>query len=266
MLRLIATLLGIIALSGCAHVGPRGSTEIVPGEWSTGVRATARKTYAYAQMSMNAYRDGEHFNLPPELVEIDRRDNNRRGFAYAVFERREAGQQAEIIIAFRGTEPMSWRDWLIGNALARQNPQGLAVYDAWRARIPDGVPITVTGHSLGGAIATYVSLCRSSVNSYIFNSSPRFSRCAGDHGPAGDRESVVEYGEFLKLARIFGRSPDQLYTSIGCRSGNPFAQHSMRSLAECLTQIAAIDDPGARASRERNRMTARPYSEASPVR
>jgi hypothetical protein len=123
----------------------------------------------------------------------------------------------------------------------------------------------VTGHSLGGGIATYVSLCRPDVNSYVFNSSPRFSICRGARGPAGNRESVVEYGEFLKAARIFGGSPDQLYTSIGCIHGNAFRQHKMRPLAECLTRIAAIDrDPAAIASLEANTPTSTPYVGATP--
>jgi hypothetical protein len=99
----------------------------------------------------------------------------------------------------------------------------------------------VTGHSLGGGISIQISLCRENVNTYVFNTSPRFRRCAE---PIRNRRvSVAEYGEILKLPRIFGREATQQYNSIGCTNrGSPFRQHQMRRLAECLTRIAALEE------------------------
>ena len=261
-----APVIALVLLAGCVHSGNYWPTPRNPeGGWLPEIRNTAAKTYLYAQLSANAYKsDGSHFVLPDDTIEIDRRDNNRRGFAYAVFERRKADGARELILAFRGTESASLKDWLSGNVLGQQNRDGLTLYDAWRARTPQDVPITVTGHSLGGAIATSVSLCRPLVNSYVFNTSPRFSRCRDRRGVAGDRESVVEYGEFLKVFRIFGPKIDQLYTSIGCTSGNPVRQHSIRSLAECLTRIAATNDAGAQVSLARNPTDSEPY-QAPPI-
>lgn len=200
-------------------------------------------------MASNAYGRAGAFELGPDLVRIAGQDNDEIGFAYAVFERRESGSPVEIVIAYRGTET-GLADWWFGNLLTRQNERGLRVFDDWRARHP-GMPMTVTGHSLGGGIATRVSLCRPDVRSFVFNSSPRFRRCAERH--RNPRVSIVEYGEILKVPRIFGREPHQTYTSIGCMRGrNPVAQHGMRPLAECLTRIAALDSPAARESLARN--------------
>lgn len=41
------------------------------------------------------------------------------------------------------------------------------------------------------------------------------------------------------VLRLFGRSPTQTCTSIGCSKGGSIGQHSMRKLAECLTEATA---------------------------
>jgi hypothetical protein len=72
----------------------------------------------------NAYKKGGHFDLPPGLIEVDREQNDGRGFAYAVFERRAHGQVREIVIAYRGTEPKTWQDWFFGNLLGSRTREG----------------------------------------------------------------------------------------------------------------------------------------------
>ncbi len=80
----------------------------------------------------------------------------------------------------------------------------------------------------------------------MFNTSPRFWILDKLKG-GNDINSIVESGEFLKVARIPGIETDQLYTSLDCLDkGNPFDQHSMSKLAECLTDIASIDLPEAK--------------------
>ena len=115
------------------------------------------------------------------------------------------------------------------------------------------MPISVTGHSLSGGIATHVSLRRDGADAYVFNTSPRFSR--NGPVPPNRRLSIVEFGEALKVPRIFGPEPRQTYISLNCTPGfNFFKGHKIRRLAECLTRIAAWGDMEARESLRRNRI------------
>lgn len=250
----------VLGLSACAH-GQTNNPVTLTGcdhetGWSHQVRETAGETWLFAQMAANAYDPPAPFDLGPDIHEFERRDNDDIGFAYAIFERRApSGGPSAWVIAYRGTEnhenPLV--DWWHGNLLGRQNARGLAVYDSLRARVGDA-PIAVTGHSLGGGIASHVSTCRAGVDTYVFNSSPRFRRCRGDW-IENDRWSVVEKGEALKAGRVFLPEATQKYTSINCtRTGGPVYQHGMPLLASCLTGLAAWADPdgAARASLTRN--------------
>jgi pimeloyl-ACP methyl ester carboxylesterase len=202
-------------------------------------------------MATNAYVSSDDFQLGPDIKPLLHVDNDKKGFAYSLFQRRRADGSAEIVIAFRGTEFTHANDWIFGNILGKQNPRGLRVYDTIDAKTD--LPITVTGHSLGGAIAAYVSLRRAPVPTYVFNSSPRFSRNGAE--PPNRRLSIVEYGEALKVGRIFGREPTQTYVSVNCTPGmNAFKGHGMRRLAICLTRMAAWHDAAARESLDLNKL------------
>lgn len=242
-------------LAACTHnQRVRLTDDAHPSGWHREVRATAGTTWEYAQMATNAYADHDRFLLGPNLALRHDREDAGAGFAYSVFERRSGERIVEIVIAYRGTQfefPEIWDDIWYGNILTHQNRRGLEVYDLWRAHVDPAIPISVTGHSLGGGIATYVSLCRPRVDTYIFNSSPRFRRCG--RAVFNRRYAVVEHGEPLKAARLFGREATQTYTSVGCTNqAGPRWQHSIRRLAECLTRIAAWESPAARASLLRN--------------
>lgn len=240
---------GLLA-GGCVHSVsvPQTGTDH-PSGWSDQKRAAATETYSYALLANNAYSEGLVGDLPG-FREVGGKDNDSRGFAYKVFERLEGDRAVERIIAFRGTELHDLKDMFWGNLLGAQNRRGLRVYDEWSGT-PEGIPVTVVGHSLGGAIATHVSLRRGGVNSYIFNASPRFRRKGPQ--PRNRRLSVAEQGELLKAVRIFGREANQLYIPIGCthRRG-PLTQHRIYPLAACLTQIAAISCRAAGQVLERN--------------
>ena len=245
----------LLLASGCQTIREVPQTHGHPSRWSAETRAVAAETYSYALMANNAYAAG-HVDLGPDLHEIGGDPAGPCGFAYRTFERRSGGRAVEVILAYRGTEFTDPGDWLCGNLLGTQNRSGLAAYDSWRDRTPRHIPVNVTGHSLGGGIATFVSINRSRVNSYAFNSSPRFWRRGRQQ--ENRRISVVENGEILNLARLFGREATQLYVSLGCSRGNPVSQHAMLKLAGCLTEIAAIGCAEARSARDRNLSLRRP--------
>lgn len=232
-----------VCLASCAPSPPVANLSDPACGWNANTRQMARDTFLYAQLANNAYPTSTHqpFAFGPEVRLIDQGDNPRTGFAYSIYERQRPDRKPERIIAFRGTQGVFGKDMWHGNVLPRQNAEGVKLYEQWRSR-SDGFDLNVTGHSLGGAIATQVSLCFENVETYVFNTSSRFSRCKPVNHADNRRISVAEYGELLKIVRLFGRSPNQQYNSIGCvNRANPAKQHGIRLLAECLTRVAAAD-------------------------
>jgi hypothetical protein len=255
LIRLIVSAALLLLTSACTYWQKTELTGLNhPSGWADQIRIAAVEAYPYAQMSNNAYSDSARYSLGEAFANPKNVPNNHLGFAYSIFERRADGLLAEVIIAFRGTEGFISRDMLCGNLLACQNAEGLHIYDGIRAAHDSSVQVNVTGHSLGGGIATHVSIHRPNVRSYIFNASPRFRRSGSI--PGNRRLSIVERGELLKVLRAPGREAPQTYISINCTPGlGPIGQHSIRPLADCLTQIAAWQDEGAKASLLRNPTT-----------
>lgn len=214
-----------------------------PSGASREIRATARQTYLYAQLATNAYDEDDKFKLP----NVDGPFNPNvswSGFGARYFKIAGANGEAKCVIAFRGTDFFYPNDWIFGNLLNTQYKQGLAYFDELRqgkeCRAADGreLPIAVVGHSLGGAIATYISLRRELAPSFVFNTSPRLTR-----GSAilNERIAVSQYAEVLASLRHVFILAGGTYTTINCKKGGPIGRHSIRPLAECLTAIAASD-------------------------
>lgn len=90
---------------------------------------------------------------------IKSQHNGSNGFSATVFE-----NGSRIVIAYRGTEPQAGIDDIItdialgaGCPEAKQFPQALSLYQSIRNSYK-GKTIVLTGHSLGGGLANYVSL------------------------------------------------------------------------------------------------------------
>lgn len=255
MRKAIAVIVSGAALSSCVHsrqVPMTGCDH--PSGWSEQIRAMAETAHPYAMLAVNAYDDDkDDFAMGPAWVRLDSFPNNQHGMAYDVWQH-NGPQGQEIVLAFRGTEFTHLRDWRDGNFGTKQNADGIKAFDAWRAKYPGARSFTVTGHSLGGGIATQISLSRKNVRSFIFNSSPRFK---APRPPAeNERVSVAEYGEVLKAVRMLGREATQDYYSIGCRSGNPIAQHASYPLAVCVLRMASWGSPDAAQALRRNNLLA----------
>jgi len=259
------------------------------GGWCGFTRDTASLSWRYAQLASNAYCDDvDAFELPAgytvvrrlptqdvcdleraaakgdkaakaKLKPIHKAEGKLKthGFNYTVYDKRDgAGALLQRVIAFRGTDTRQLADWFYGNIGSTQRDQGLALYKAERDKLDvegrKSVPIVVTGHSLGGAIALQVSEENAGVDAYVFNTSPRYTLLPPN---ANKRVAIAERGDILEGLRNRAMPVRQDLLVINCRPlGSNVLDHSIRKLAECVTWIAAKSDAAAKASVSANRI------------
>lgn len=245
-----------LLLSGCITPYPdltqsRSPCRMEPGGWCDFVREAAVKAYPYAMLSSNAYRDEDSFDaLPLAFVRRETEDNDGSGLAYSVYDRFsvEAGKRGRLlarVIAFRGTEFGSAADIFSGSLGDSQRDGARKTYLVERSLLDaqghSDVLIETTGHSLGGALATQISIDYPSVRAFVFNTSPFFSGDAMINDNA--RVAISERGEFLRLLRRYKAPVAADVTVINCNpSASAAAKHSIRKLGDCLTWIAAYAD------------------------
>ncbi|GAB0157777.1 hypothetical protein CHRYSEOSP005_30600 [Chryseobacterium sp. Alg-005] len=230
----------LIALCNCSS--RRALTECDhPSGWCKEIRDISDKSWKYAQLSKNVYNKSFQFNLDKYFEKVEDFENKEMDFFATLYKDKLTGMH---VFVFRGTD--SFKDFSTGNnpVNQKQNKYGLEIFDQCRSKYNFNECI-VTGHSLGGGIATHISLNRVNATAFTFNRSPVFRN---KMKIKNSRYTIVENGEILKAARLFGKEPNQLYTSIGCTKGNPVKQHDMQALAECLTRIAAFEDNEAKES------------------
>jgi hypothetical protein len=263
-MRLATSIAIAIALSGCMKSGPMRIE--LPGLTSHGRPADPdiSRAWPYAQIAYNSYHRDEAdarmspFKLPDRFHAIaeDRRRNDDIGLAYDVLTEDVGDTRFNLIFAFRGTEGpvdllgVSVCDWKFGNLRKFQQERAVGYVQQYLADLNRTSrngrkleSVILTGHSLGGAIATHVSFRIPGSYVYAFNSSPRFRRprpyvfTSTDNEPR--RYSITQHLEILKITRMFSREASQNYLSLRCTRGLPKKRHSMFALAKCLTTRAA---------------------------
>lgn len=241
---------------GCATLNKVGPSSFDPGsasDWPSPYQEIAKYAWLYAQMAENAYQRSVQFVLPDTVKIVRSVHELDTGFGASVYELRSSiavDSVTGVVIAFRGTDGPDKVDWRFGNIEWAQNDRAEAFYGEVRRAYPGG-RISVTGHSLGGALSLQVSTRNDSVETYVFNSSYHIRNSLDK---ASERWSIAEARDVLMPVRVIQKNPTITHHPyFNCQGGGSSVdRHSMTMLAWCVTRIAAFKDPGAAESIRRN--------------
>ena len=235
-----------------AHLGGKGAgADSAAPQAAASLAERAPEFATYAILSNNAYRRERPFPLPQDWFEaMDKRFDDGKGLAYAVFERRMDDRVTEAVVAFRGTDDA--KDWV--QNVTPFHDQTQPAEDAFRAIASyyrgKGAGTYATGHSLGGGLALHMAfkIRDATVKAIAFNSSPVVD--AGDDPYLGNpRTSIWESGEVLEpIRKLEGkmryewRGTEFIEVNFD-KNDSPLKQHKMEPLAYNLVRLAAQYSP-----------------------
>ncbi len=237
----------------------RSPCRLEPGGWCAFVREAAGEAYPFAIAATNAYTgDDDLYAYPiPVLERLDRLpiapEDIAKGFGYEIFAQYAPGSSGDPgrvpiarILAFRGTDFNSFSDIFYGTLRSDQIDIALRYFEAEQARWGNDPQWIVTGHSLGGALATEVSIKYPKVRAYMFNTSPFYRSDAMTNDMA--RTVFNERGEVLRRFARFDEAPAADVFTLNCGPrNNSITKHSIRLLSDCITWIAAYGSKDAEA-------------------
>ncbi|PLK22667.1 hypothetical protein C0V72_13705 [Porphyrobacter sp. TH134] len=274
-----AALLGGALLPACATLPDisqsRSPCQLEPGGWCGFVRQAAVDAFPYAVASTNAYTgDDDLFAKPGRVLQrlehlpIAPEDADK-GFSYELFNEYESGSGSRAdrkpvarVLAFRGTDFKGLSDLFYGTLRSDQIELALRYFAAEKARLGTDVPWVITGHSLGGALATEVSVAHPEVRAYMFNTSPFYRSEA--RANSLKRTVFNERGEVLRRFARSQEAPAANVITINCEPRkNALLKHKVRPLADCITWIAAYGSADAHEVVKANRI-AKPLVECGP--
>ena len=253
--RSVAVALCALLLGACATLPDitqsRSPCQLEPGGWCGFVREAAVDAFPYAVASTNAYTgDDDLFAKPGRVLQrLDHipvaPEDADKGFSYELFNQYESGSGSRAdrkpvarVLAFRGTDLKGLSDIFYGTLRSDQIELALRYFAAEKARLGSDVPWVVTGHSLGGALATEVSVAHPDVRAYMFNTSPFYRSDVREN--ALRRTVFNERGEVLRRFARFDDPPAANVFTINCEPRrNALFKHKVRPLADCITWIAA---------------------------
>jgi pimeloyl-ACP methyl ester carboxylesterase len=259
----LAAALCALLLSACATTysdlsQARSPCRMEPGGWCAFLRDAAVEAWPFAVAATNAYSgDNDVFGrIGPQLEPLARlpiaEDDAKRGFGYEIFAQYAPGSGDDVgrkpiarVLAFRGTDAKGgFTDFYNGTLHTYQVEMAVRYFDAERARWGGDLPWIVTGHSLGGVLATEISVRNPDVRGYMFNTSPIYY---GDTAiNAGQRVVFNERGEVLRQFARYDVDPAANVFTVNCRpQAGALAKHKVRPLADCITWIAAYASPDA---------------------
>ncbi|MFZ2890907.1 YqiA/YcfP family alpha/beta fold hydrolase [Sulfuricurvum sp.] len=164
--------------------------------------ANVANEYAlYAMISSNVYHKADRVKFPVEKlgwITVDTVEIDKSGLAYDIFEHQYSNN---VIFAFRGTDDK--KDYTKANvAIAPFNIQYQEATEHFKSYLDTHKDknITLTGHSLGGALALSMSV-NYGIDAIVFNSSPRiFEEVDETYAPA-KRVMIYQDGEILTSVR-----------------------------------------------------------------
>lgn len=271
--------LGAVLLSGCATFPDisqsRSPCQLEPGGWCPFVREAAVEAFPYALAATNAYTgDDDIFARPGRILQRIEHlpiapEDAGKGFSYELFNQyppasggNAARKPVARVLAFRGTDFKGLSDIFYGTLRSDQIELALRYFEAEKARLGTDVPWVITGHSLGGALATEVSMAHPEVRAFMFNTSPFYRNEVREN--ALRRTVFNERGELLRRFAKYNEPPAATVFTVNCepRKG-AITKHKVRPLADCITWIAAYGSADAHDVVKANGIT-KPFVECGP--
>lgn len=218
----------------------------------------ASKAIPFAIMANNVYRspdDKPIFSLPYWSV-VDRQESDS-GLALEEWHKIVNGKIVEVAIVYKGTDAPSLKDWRTNLSIwfePKQYAEAQVHFENLLNKTElNSIPITVTGHSLGGGIAINVSLRHSTTNrpirTFAFNTSPRGFYKPVNYSVMAERYLLDEKGEFLSGARPFWHSKLKVFSPLTYNFldfttlySKPFNEHSIYLFSRALLLVAIGND------------------------